>query len=125
MRRANLAVLTGLILLVPIIAEGSSVAAPEQQASLLSQNVDSCLVDMTGDVNLSGTITSADIIYVVNFIFITGPSPQPCTGAGDVNCSGSVTAADVIGLVNYVFKSGPEPCDICSSEFGFVQNCIQ
>jgi hypothetical protein len=80
---------------------------------------DSCecnvvVVDVTGDVNLSGSITSADIIGLVNYVFKSGAEPQPCVGAGDVNCSGTVTSADIIGLVNFVFKSGTPPCDVCT-----------
>ena len=89
--------------------------APSQKARSVASSPDSCIVMMTGDVNLSSSITSADIIYVVNTIFILGPQPQPCLGTGDVNCSGSVSAADVIVLVNYVFKSGPPLCEICTS----------
>ena len=73
-----------------------------------------CLVIQTGDVNSSGTLTSADIIYLVNFVFKSGADPLPCEAAGDVNCSGTITSADIIYLVNYVFKSGAAPCDVCT-----------
>jgi choice-of-anchor B domain-containing protein len=73
-----------------------------------------CIVAMTGDVDESGSITSSDVIYEVNYVFKGGPTPQPVEAAGDVNCSGDVTSADVIYLVNYVFKSGPAPCDVCT-----------
>ena len=72
-----------------------------------------CLVTMTGDVNLSGSITSSDIIYLVNFVFKGGPAPEPCVASGDVNCNAAVTASDVIYMVNHVFKSGDAPCDVC------------
>jgi hypothetical protein len=62
-----------------------------------------------GDVNNNGTVTSADIIYLVNYVFKGGPDPLPTVDNGDTNCSGTVTSADVIGLVNYVFKGAPEP----------------
>ena len=73
----------------------------------------SCVVTMTGDINLSGTVTSADIIALVGYIFRGGAHPLPCDAAGDVNCTGTVTSADIISLVNYVFKAGPPPCDVC------------
>lgn len=61
-----------------------------------------------GDFNLSGAITSADIILMVNYIFKSGPpSTDPWTM--DVDVSGSTTAADVIFLVNHVFKGGSAP----------------
>jgi hypothetical protein len=69
---------------------------------------------LAGDVNNSGSITSADIIYLVGFVFKGGPAPLPCNENGDVQCSGSVTSADIIYLVGFVFKGGPAPCDICA-----------
>ena len=72
-----------------------------------------CFIN-TGDVNMTGNITSQDIILLVNFAFKGGPAPQPCEQAGDVNCSGTVTAADIIYLVNFVFKGAAPPCDVCS-----------
>jgi hypothetical protein len=66
-----------------------------------------------GDVNRSCSITSADIIYLVNHIFKSGPPPLPEAEAGDINCSGTLTASDVISLVNYVFKGGPPPLGEC------------
>jgi len=62
-----------------------------------------------GDVNESGSITSADVVYLVAYIFRGGPGPQPVWEAGDVNASGSVTSADIIYLINYIFRSGPPP----------------
>jgi hypothetical protein len=73
-----------------------------------------CPITMTGDVNASGSITSADIITLVNYVFKGGAAPQPCVASGDVNCNGSVTSADIIFLVNYSFKGGASPCDACS-----------
>ena len=81
---------------------------------LQTQGTDSCIVEMTGDVNLSGGITSADIICIVNFVFLGPCPPQPCDAAADVNCDGRVRASDIILLVNHVFKSGPAPCDVCT-----------
>lgn len=77
-------------------------------------NCGSCLVTLTGDVNVSGNITSADIIVEVNYVFKSGAPPQPCVAAGDTNCSGTITSADIIGLVNYTFKGGAAPCNVCT-----------
>ena len=73
-----------------------------------------CPVVQTGDINESGNITSADVIYAVNYVFKAGPTPLPCEAAGDVNCDGVVTSGDIIYLVNYVFKGGAAPCDVCT-----------
>jgi M6 family metalloprotease-like protein len=72
-----------------------------------------CPVAITGDVNLSGSLTSADVISLVNYVFKAGATPQPCEAAGDVNCNLAVTSSDIIFLVNHVFKGDVAPCDVC------------
>ena len=62
----------------------------------------------SGDVDASGTITSADIVYLINFVFKSGPDPTHPNN-GDVDASCLVNAGDIIYLVNYVFKGGPAP----------------
>jgi glucose/arabinose dehydrogenase len=69
--------------------------------------------EAAGDVNLSGEVTSADIIYLVNYVFKGGAAPLPVTSNGDVDCSGTITSADIIYLVSYVFKGGAPPCEGC------------
>jgi hypothetical protein len=64
---------------------------------------------LLGDVDVSGAVTSADIVRLVNHIFKDGPAPLPVWEVGDVDLSGALTAADIIYLVNYVFKGGPPP----------------
>lgn len=73
-----------------------------------------CGVSLTGDVDASGSITSADLIVMVNHLFKSGPPPLPQPEAGDVDCSGTLTSADIVKLVNFTFKSGPPPCDVCT-----------
>lgn len=70
-------------------------------------------VCVPGDVNVSGAITSADIIYLVGHVFKGGPAPLPVPESGDVNCTGTITSADIIFLVGFVFKGGPAPCASC------------
>lgn len=59
-----------------------------------------------GDVNLTRAVESADIIFLVNYIF-KGFAPPSFLTLGDVNRSCTIGASDVIALVNFVFKSGP------------------
>jgi hypothetical protein len=66
-----------------------------------------------GDVNADCKVTSADIIYMVNYVFKTGPDPMPIIDVANVNCEGAVTAADIVFIVNYVFKGGDAPLGIC------------
>jgi hypothetical protein len=69
-----------------------------------------CPYDLMGDVNQDQVLSSADIIYSVNYTFKSGPDPLPDRSVGDVNCSGGVSGADIIWMVNHIFKGGPEPC---------------
>ena len=92
--------------------DGNTTPGDGCDESCQSENV--CLVTQTGDVNESGTLTSADIIFLVNFVFKGQAPPEPCEAAGDVNCSGSVTSADIIFMVNHVFKGQAPPCDVCT-----------
>jgi hypothetical protein len=62
-----------------------------------------------GDVNGDGEIDLADVVFLVNYLFIGGPAPSPLE-VGDANCSGEVDLADAIFLINYLFIGGPPPC---------------
>jgi hypothetical protein len=62
-----------------------------------------------GDANGDATINLADAVFLINYVFKSGPAPEPLE-AGDANCDGSVNLADAVHLINYVFKGGPEPC---------------
>jgi hypothetical protein len=98
-------------------------AAPDSDGDGHVDGIDNCTwvhnvnqgitITMCGDCNLSGTLTSSDIILMVNYTFKGGSPPQPCPAAGDVNCDGSNTSSDIIYMVNHVFKGGPLPCNIC------------
>lgn len=63
-----------------------------------------------GDANADAVISSADVVYLINYLFIGGPEPMPLE-AGDPNCDGVVSSADVVYLINYLFIGGPPPCD--------------
>ena len=64
---------------------------------------------LRGDANGDGVINSADVSYLINYLFIGGPAPGPFE-AGDANCDGSINSADVAYLINYLFIGGPPPC---------------
>jgi len=61
-----------------------------------------------GDANGDGVINSADVVYLINYLFKNGPAPDPLW-VGDCNCDGVVNSADVVYLINYLFKGGPPP----------------
>ena len=68
----------------------------------------SLYVYVCGDPNEDGVINSADIVYLVNYLFKGGSPPEP-SEAGDTNCDGIINSADVVYLINYLFKGGPLP----------------
>jgi len=65
-----------------------------------------------GDADGSGAITSADIVYLINYVFKSGPSPQPRNN-GDVDASCFINTGDIVYLVEYVFKGGAAPLAGC------------
>jgi hypothetical protein len=64
---------------------------------------------LRGDANGDGVINSADVVYLINYLFLGGPAPQPLE-AGDINSDGILNSADVVYLINYLFIGGPPPC---------------
>jgi len=62
-----------------------------------------------GDANRDSKVTVADVVYLMNFLFKSGPAVNPFQ-TGDVNCDGYVTVADVVYVINYLFKGGKAPC---------------
>ena len=64
---------------------------------------------LCGDTDASGSVTSADIINMVNHVFKGSDPPVPVPAAGDANSDHVLTSADIIYLVNFVFKGGPAP----------------
>jgi hypothetical protein len=61
-----------------------------------------------GDANADAVIDVGDVVYLINYLFKSGPVPHPLE-AGDVNCDGNVDVGDVVYLINYLFKNGPPP----------------
>lgn len=61
-----------------------------------------------GEVDSETGINIGDAVYLINFIFKSGPAPDPqCVG--DVDNDDAVNISDAVYLINYIFKSGPPP----------------
>ncbi len=65
--------------------------------------------DMSGDVNGDAAVDVADAVYMINWIFKSGPAPDRISEA-DTNCDGETDISDAVYIIAYIFKSGPEPC---------------
>jgi hypothetical protein len=61
-----------------------------------------------GDVNGDEAINITDIVYLINYLFIGGPAPQPWE-TGDTNCDCAINITDVVYLINYLCIGGPPP----------------
>ena len=67
---------------------------------------------LCGDANADGTVNISDAVYLISYIFIGGPAPDPLL-AGDANCDGTVNISDAVYLISYIFSGGPAPCAGC------------
>ncbi|MCK4428026.1 MAG: carboxypeptidase regulatory-like domain-containing protein, partial [candidate division Zixibacteria bacterium] len=63
-----------------------------------------------GDVTGDGSVNIVDVIFLINYLYMEGPVPDPLM-TGDVNYDGSVNIIDVVYMINYLYKEGPSPCN--------------
>jgi hypothetical protein len=63
---------------------------------------------LPGDVNQSGAVDIADVVFLINYLFMQGPPPD-FMELGDVNRDCQVGVTDVVYLINYLFIAGPSP----------------
>ncbi len=58
--------------------------------------------DATGDQR----VNIADVVYLINYIFKSGPAPAN-QQASDLNGNGDLDIGDAVTLIEYIFRSGP------------------
>ena len=66
-----------------------------------------------GDVTNDQVVDVGDVVYMINYLFKSGPVPDPLA-SGDVNADCVVDVGDVVYLINYLFKGGPPPQQGCA-----------
>jgi len=84
---------------------------PDQSDSDGDEIGDACDCDCEpGSVNLDGTINIFDITYLISYLYLDGPAPQPyelCSG--DMNGDCIVNIFDITGLIAYLYLDGSRP----------------
>jgi hypothetical protein len=100
----------------------------EDLSKVYALRIVECCVGFVGNVNLSGTGSTADekptigdIATLIDHLFIT-QEPLPCYAEGDVNYSGQgsptkddITIGDIASIIDYLFISG-NPLHGCDNE---------
>ena len=64
---------------------------------------------IVGDADGSGYIDIDDVVYLIEYIFLSGPIPIPVHNVGNADCSIDVDIDDVVYLISYIFTGGPPP----------------
>ena len=66
-----------------------------------------------GDANNDSLVNVGDVVFLVNYLYKTGP--QPCVmEAADPNADCKVDVGDVVYMVNYLYREGPPPSAGCA-----------
>ncbi|MGB8656781.1 MAG: dockerin type I repeat-containing protein [Candidatus Zixiibacteriota bacterium] len=64
---------------------------------------------LRGDANCDWTVNIEDVIYLIDYLFKSGPAPVAPLERGDATCDGIIGIDDVMYLINYLFERGPAP----------------
>jgi subtilisin family serine protease len=59
-----------------------------------------------GDATGDGVANTVDVVYLINFLFLGGPPPDPLS-AGDPNGDCIINVIDIIYFINYLYYGGP------------------
>jgi parallel beta-helix repeat protein len=65
-------------------------------------------IHYSGDLNGDGSIDVGDVALLLNYLYNSGPAPDPLE-SGDGNCDEVVNGADLVYFINYLFIGGPPP----------------
>ncbi len=66
-----------------------------------------------GDANGDGEVDVADVLFLINYLFLSGSLPSP-PASGDPNDDCVIDVADVVYLINYLFLEGAPPRQGCA-----------
>ncbi len=110
----NLGSVAGEVVL-PILTNGSVTANCMQEEFL------------RGDANEDGAVSISDAVYMVQYLFLSGPASD-CERTGDANGDGFLNVADAVYLLNAYFSGGaaiPAPYPDCDLDpFASALECV-
>ena len=73
---------------------------------------DACCVGIRGNVDgdVSQVVDISDLVYLVDFMFTSGPAPICSVEANiDADINGNIDISDLVYLVDFMFTDGPPP----------------
>ena len=77
--------------------------------SLSTQDVACSREFRRGDSNDDGQLNTADAVDLLQYLFVSGSTVNPCPDARDADNNGLINLADPLYLLNYLFFSGSPP----------------
>jgi hypothetical protein len=83
---------------------------PNPDQSDINHNLrgDICEGLLCGDIDDDGLINILDVVFLINYLYKSGPSPAVMEIA-DVNGDVQINILDVVYLINFLYKGGPDP----------------
>lgn len=63
----------------------------------------------SGDPNFDQVINIFDATYLISYLYMGGPEPQPILETGDADASGAVNLLDVTRIISFLYLNGPPP----------------
>jgi len=66
------------------------------------------ICDLCGNINGDENINIFDITYLISFLYLDGPPPNPMNAA-NVNGDEDINIFDIVYLISYLYLEGPEP----------------
>lgn len=66
-----------------------------------------------GDFDHTGNLDIADLTFMIAFLYLGGPPPEPSLLLGDVDCDQLVDISDVTRLIDFLYISFTPICSMC------------
>jgi hypothetical protein len=81
----------------------SRITSTEELRDIFAQGVDHVLEYVWGDVDMSGEVDIDDIMFLIDFVFGAGRSPE-IVNAADPSGDGQVDIDDIVRLIGWTFQ---------------------